>query len=147
MWSQIWFCDCVRSLGNLKFKKDGQSFILLQSTRQMPNVVLIGDSCGAQGCDRQTHRQTTLRWHICSDGPHLASAAMSCGLTITVSRCIGNETVTKVIINNTTETAISIFVISNHNSFRVLFDKIASVYIIWKIYIYILALEMASPWN
>jgi len=31
-------------------------------------------------------------------------------------------------------TAISILVISNHNGFRVLFDKIASVYFIWKIY-------------
>ena len=43
-------------------------------------------------------------------------------------------------------TAVSIFVISNHNSFRVLFDKTTFVYFIWKnIYIYILALEMASP--
>jgi len=34
------------------------------------------------------------------------------------------------------------------NSFRVLFDRIASVYFIWKIYLgYILALEMASPEN
>ena len=33
---------------------------------------------------------------------------------------------------------ISIFLlISNHNSFRVLFDKIASVYFIWKIYLYV----------
>jgi len=39
--------------------------------------------------------------------------------------------------------------ISNHNSFRLLFDKIASVaYILFeKKYIYILTLEMASPWN
>ena len=37
--------------------------------------------------------------------------------------------------------------ISSHNSFRVLFDKIASVYFIWQKYIYILALEMASPVN
>jgi len=36
--------------------------------------------------------------------------------------------------------------ISNHNSFRVLFGKISSVYIIRK-YTYILALEMASPRN
>jgi len=34
------------------------------------------------------------------------------------------------------KTAISILVISNHNSFRVLFDKIASVYFILKIYLY-----------
>ena len=45
------------------------------------------------------------------------------------------------------QTAISILLISNHNSFRVLFDKIASVYFIWKKNIYILALEMASPEN
>jgi len=30
----------------------------------------------------------------------------------------------------------SILLISNHSSFRVLFDKIASVYFIWKIYLY-----------
>jgi len=42
-------------------------------------------------------------------------------------------------------TAISVLVISNRNSFRVRFDKIASVYFISKKYIYILALEMASP--
>jgi len=33
----------------------------------------------------------------------------------------------------------------NHNSFWMLFDKIAYVYFIWKIYIYILASGMASP--
>ena len=45
------------------------------------------------------------------------------------------------------ETAISIFVIPNDNSFRVLFYKIASVYILFENYIYILVLKMASPWN
>jgi len=44
-------------------------------------------------------------------------------------------------------TAISILLISNHNSFRVLFDKTASVYFIWEIYTSILALGMASPGN
>jgi len=44
------------------------------------------------------------------------------------------------------KTAISILVISNHNSFRELFDKIASVYLLEK-YIYILPLEMASAGN
>ena len=34
-----------------------------------------------------------------------------------------------------------------HNSFRVLFDKIASVYFLEKKCIYILALEMPSPGN
>ena len=54
----------------------------------------------------------------------------------------------KIIINESIFfcDAISILVISNHNSFRVLFDKIASVYFFEK-YINILALEMASPVN
>jgi len=53
------------------------------------------------------------------------------------AKSIGNENVPKIIINNTQKiflTAISIFLVSNHNSFRVLFDKIASVYFIWRIY-------------
>jgi len=56
--------------------------------------------------------------------------------------------VPKIIIDDTInlflKTAIRILVISNHSSFRVLFDKIASVF---EKYIYILALEMASPGN
>ena len=52
-----------------------------------------------------------------------------------LAECICNERVPKIIINDTikcffSETAISILVISNHNSFRVMFDKIASVYFI-----------------
>ena len=45
----------------------------------------------------------------------------------------------KIIINDIyfKKTSISILAISNHNSFRVLFDKIASVYFIWKIYLYL----------
>ena len=47
---------------------------------------------------------------------------------------VGNESVPKIIINNTVnlfyKTAISAFIISNHNSYRVLFYKIASVYFI-----------------
>jgi len=46
---------------------------------------------------------------------------------------IGNESVRKIIINDTIKlflTAISILVVSNRNSFWVLFDKIASVYFI-----------------
>jgi len=42
------------------------------------------------------------------------------------------------------KTAISILLISSHDSFRVLFDKIASVYILFEKYIHILALEMTS---
>ena len=60
----------------------------------------------------------------------------------------GNESVPKIMINNTTnlffKTAVSILQISSHNSFRVLFDKIASVF---EKYIYILVSEMASPRN
>jgi len=41
---------------------------------------------------------------------------------------------------------ISILVISNHTSFRVLFEKMLP-YILFEKYIYILALEMASPGN
>ena len=50
----------------------------------------------------------------------------------------GNESVPKIIINDTVffKTTIGILVISNRNSFRALFDKIASVYFIWKIYLY-----------
>ena len=64
---------------------------------------------------------------------------------------IGNKSVPKIIMNNTINlfifrTAISILLISDRNSFRVLFGKIASC-ILFKKYIYILALEMASPGN
>ena len=55
------------------------------------------------------------------------------------SRPIGNESVQKIIINDTiifSWTASSILVISNHNSFRVLFAKIVSAYFIWKLYLY-----------
>jgi len=49
---------------------------------------------------------------------------------------IGNESLPENIINNTTnlffKTSISVSVISNHNSFRVLFGKIAFVYFILK---------------
>ena len=51
------------------------------------------------------------------------------------------------IVNLFFKTSISVLVISKHNSSRVLFDKIASVYILVEKYIYILALEMASPVN
>jgi len=47
---------------------------------------------------------------------------------ITISNTIG--------LNLFFKTAISILLISNHNSFRVLFDKIPSVYFIGKIYIF-----------
>ena len=53
---------------------------------------------------------------------------------------IGNESLPKIVINGTInlflKTAVSILPISNHNSFRVLFDKTASVYFIRKIYLH-----------
>jgi len=51
---------------------------------------------------------------------------------LSVLRCIGNKSVPKTVIHDTNLflTAISIFLITNHNSLRVLFDKIASVYFI-----------------
>jgi len=57
------------------------------------------------------------------------SSAMSISLL-----CVGNESVPIITINYTInlsfKTAIGISAISNHNRFRVLFDKIASVYFI-----------------
>jgi len=51
---------------------------------------------------------------------------------LSVLWCIGNKSVPKIVIHDTNLflTAISIFLITNHNSLRVLFDKIASVYFI-----------------
>jgi len=47
---------------------------------------------------------------------------------------VGNESEPKIIINDMMnlffKTAVSILVISNHNGFRVLFVKIASVYFV-----------------
>ena len=51
------------------------------------------------------------------------------------------------IVNLFLKTSISVLVISKHNSFRVLFDKIASVFILVEKYIHILALEMANRVN
>ena len=68
-----------------------------------------------------------------------------CRLRVECGIVAGNDSVPKIIINNTINlflTAISILLISNHNSFRVLFDKIASVYFTWKIYLF-LASKMA----
>ena len=65
-------------------------------------------------------------------------------------RAMGNDSGPKITINNTINlllTAINILLISNHNSFRVLFHKIASVYFIWNIYTVPLApAHFRSPW-
>jgi len=71
--------------------------------------------------------------------------------TVVGLEAVGNESVPKIIINNTinlfSETAISILVISNHNCFRVLFGAKLLPHIAFENCIYILALEMARPWN
>ena len=54
------------------------------------------------------------------------------------------EIITNDTISLLFKSAISILVISNHNSFRVLFDKIASVYFISKIYLYFI-IENGQP--
>jgi len=80
-----------------------------------------------------------ISWTICKSAPRSRQIT-----TPAPHQSIGNESAPKIIISNTSlffKTAISILVISNHNSFRVLFDKIASVYFAGK-YIYILALEV-----
>ena len=50
---------------------------------------------------------------------------------------VGNESVPKIIIKDTTnllfKTAVSILVILNHSGFRVLFDELASVYLYFSI--------------
>jgi len=57
---------------------------------------------------------------------------------------IGNESVPKIIVNDTikffSQTAISTLVGSNHNSFRVLFDKLL-LCILFEKYINVLALQ------
>jgi len=61
---------------------------------------------------------------------------------------MGDESVPKIITTDTINLFFNcISLISNRNSFRVLFDEIASVHFIWKKYIYILALKMVSPGN
>jgi len=59
-----------------------------------------------------------------------------------------NESVPKIIINDSKFSlkCISILLILNHKSFRVLFDKIASVYFIWKIYKYTDGSDAMSKW-
>jgi len=55
-------------------------------------------------------------------------------LRIQSGSATANDSVPKIIINDTYtvlfKTTIRILIISNHNSFQVLFDKIASVYFI-----------------
>jgi len=79
------------------------------------------------GCLQLSHVRT-------ADPDGRRSAASKTAIEDAVQDCIGNDSVLKIAINDTInlflKTAISILVISKHNSFRVLFDKIASVYFI-----------------
>ena len=56
-----------------------------------------------------------------------------------LGRKIGNETVPKTIANGTINSfnCNQYMVIPDHNSFRVLFDRVASAYFIWKIYLFL----------
>jgi len=64
-----------------------------------------------------------------------AEMVKSCGLC-GERKCAENYSDKHSKFNLFFKTAICILVISNHNSFRVLSDKIASVYFIGKIYLY-----------
>ena len=75
----------------------------------------------------------------------LSIAACCCDITV----AIGNWSVPKIIRNDTInlffKPAISILVISNRKSFRVLFDKIAFIYFIWKIHIFYFSIRNGKP--
>jgi len=70
----------------------------------------------------------------CCIHPRLRHCSSAASAVRRLPSAVGNESVPKIIINNTMKlffiTAIRILVISNHNSFRVLSDEIASVYFI-----------------
>ena len=70
----------------------------------------------------------------------LQAACPSCSPINSVKALKASESVLKILIDNTIrlflKTKISILLISEHNGFRVLFDKIVSVYFIRKIYLY-----------
>jgi len=69
---------------------------------------------------------------------HILNTSKNNEALLVLCKPTGNESVPKIIINNTInlflKTAISVLLISNLNSFRVLFDKIASVYFIYYYY-------------
>ena len=64
----------------------------------------------------------------------IPTATLQCNNITSVRASLGNESVPKIVINNTInlcfKTTILILVISIRNSFRVLFGKIACVYFI-----------------
>jgi len=82
------------------------------------------------GCLQLSHVRT-------ADPDGRRSAASKTAIEDAVQDCLGNDSVPKIAINDTINLflknairLISILVISKHNSFRVLFDKLASVYFI-----------------
>jgi len=112
-------------------------------------VYLIQVNTGFRPC-RRTHVSrpkmvfvglvATSNFRLCR---HCAVSLVSwCAVLVISADCwlMGNESLPEIIINNRVnlfrQTSIRILVISSHYSFRVLFDKIASVYFIWKIYSY-----------
>jgi len=114
----------------------------------MPVCVSVRLSVCRLACTRNTRINFTNYCSVhgtCCRGSVLSWRRWStlCVLSVlraTSSLPIGNESVPKMIINDRTglffTNAVSIVVISNHNSFRVLFIKIVSVYFISKIYYY-----------
>jgi len=102
----------------------------------------------------ETHTHTSLQIDNHASTPplrFLQAGCPSCRPTNNVKalKAMGNESVPKIITNTRnlfSWAAVSILVISNRNSSRVPFDKIASVYFICG-NIYVLALEMVSPGN
>jgi len=99
--------------------------------RRRVMTLVVGVASGRNGSVTNARRGlsiTTIR----QTAP-VQSVAYMVGLVAYKPR--GNESVPKIIINNSSNlslTAISILLITNHNNFRVLLDKIASVYFIWK---------------
>ena len=85
----------------------------------------------------ETEKQLTARKETEGDRQMLTkrSTDQATGAVNPETNAIGKESVPKIIINDTVNlfflTAIGVLLISNHNnSFRVLLDKIASVYFV-----------------
>jgi len=84
----------------------------------------------------------TSPWMMSHEPYRNTSAPCERVITVRARRisCIGNDNVPKSMINSTINNFFNCnqrtLVISNRNSFRVLSDKIASVYFIWKICLY-----------
>jgi len=112
--------DSVRVL----LPDDGRSFELLRAP--VVSLCYIGTDDSIYWIDHTRH---LVAANVASNGTVLQVT------TAAHLSAVGNENMPKIIINDTInlcffKTAINILVISNHNSFRVLLDKIASMYFI-----------------